>query len=110
MTQITTARKGLRRKMLRKQVYLLPQQDSKLKALAHQQHVTEAELIRQAVEAFLSQPPTNGLKHLPPDEAAWQEILASFEESRTRSVADEAHHWTRADYYDDPRYQRAWAS
>ena len=110
MTQLATTGQSTRRKMLRKQIYLLPQQDTKLKALAHQQRMTEAELIRQALEAFLNQPPTNGVKHLPPDEAAWQEILASFEESRKRSVAGEAQHWTRADYYDDPRYQRDWAS
>ena len=109
MTQTATTRQSTRRKMVRKQVYLLPQQELKLKALAAQQHTTEAALIRTAVETLLSQPVSNGGKHLPPDEAAWQEILASFEEIRVRSVAGEPQRWTREDYYDDPRYQRAWA-
>jgi len=110
MTQPITRRKLPRRKMVRKQVYLLPQQELKLKALAQQQLTTEAELIRKAVEAFLNQPPTNVDKQLPPDEAAWQLILASFEEMKQRNVAGEPHRWTREDYYDDPRYQRNWSS
>jgi hypothetical protein len=110
MTQTAATRQSTRRKMVRKQIYLLPQQETKLKALAQQQRTTEAELIRKAVETFLSQPMANGVKHLPPDEAAWQEILASFEEARARSVAGAPQRWTREDYYDDPRYQRDWAS
>jgi hypothetical protein len=109
MTQIATTPQSTRRKMLRKQIYLLPQQDTKLKALAHQQRMTEAELIRQAVEIFLNQPVTNDVKHLPPNEAAWQEILASFEEIRKSGVIGEPHRWRREDYYDDSRYQRQWA-
>ena len=109
MTQIAAKPKSTRRKMLPKQIYLLPQQDTKLKVLAHQQRMTEAELIRQAVEAFLAQPVTNGSQHLPPNEAAWQEILASFAEIQNRSFDGEAQRWTRADYYDDPRFQRDWA-
>lgn len=109
MPQVTSVRKLTRRKMRRKQIYLLPQQDTRLKELAHKQLTTEAELIRQAVEAYLNQP-MSGLKHLPPDQAAWQEILASFEEVRKQSVAGEPHRWTRADYYDDPRSQRDWAA
>ncbi len=103
MTQPASMRKATRRKMVRKQIYLLPQQELKLKALAQQQLTTEADLIRQAVEAFLSQPMPNGIKHLPPDEVAWQEILASFEETRHRSISGEPHHWTREDYYEYPR-------
>ncbi|MFN8493304.1 MAG: hypothetical protein U0350_37245 [Caldilineaceae bacterium] len=110
MAQTVVKRKLPRRKMVRKQVYLLPQQEVKLKELAQQQLTTEAELIRKAVEAFLSQPTTNIDKQLPPDEAAWQLILASFEEVKQRNVSGEPHRWTRGDYYDDPRYQRNWSS
>ncbi len=110
MLKTAVTRPSTRRKMLRKQIYLLPQQDTKLKSLAYQQQTTEAELIRQAVEVFLSQPQAKSDKHLPPDEAAWQEILASFEEARTRNLTSEPQHWTREDYYEDPRYRREWSS
>lgn len=109
MVQTVATKKSMRRKMLRKQVYLLPQQDRRLKELAALQLTTEAALIRQAIEVFLSQPLPNSLRHLPPQEAAWQEILASFEEARTLNVSGEPHRWTREEYYDDPRYQRLWA-
>lgn len=109
MNQPLATHNGARRKMVRKQVYLLAQQESKLKERAQRQSVTEAELIRQAVDAFLDQQPQNGGDHLPPDEAAWQEILASFEMVRSRSAVGDPQRWTRDNYYDDPRYERPWA-
>jgi hypothetical protein len=105
MTQAITVHKSTRRRMVRKQIYILPHQEARLKVLAQEQLVTEANLIRQAVEAFLNQPTKEILKPLPPDDAAWQEILASFAEVRSRTVAGEPHRWTRDDYYDDPRHQ-----
>ncbi len=39
--------------MIRKQTYILPEQDRKLKVLARMKQVTEAELIREALEQFL---------------------------------------------------------
>jgi hypothetical protein len=66
-------------------------------------HHNPLELVRHKIqEMFLNQLRPNGVKHLPPNEAAWQEILASFEEVRKCSVTGEPHRWTRADFYDDP--------
>lgn len=92
--------------MVRKQVYFLPQQEVALKAQAEQRSTSEAELIRQAVEAYLNQSERTSGNRLPPDESAWQTILASFEVVRSQVVAGAPQQWTRGDYYDDPRYER----
>lgn len=105
MAQTSSIRGSTRRKMVRKQVYIFPHQEARLKAMAQEQLVSEADLIRQAVDAFLEQPPAHAAGSLPPDEAAWQEILSSFAEVGNRSVPGEAHRWTREDYYDEPRHQ-----
>ena len=41
--------------MVRKQMYILPQQDVELKKLAKEKRVTEAEIIREALENFIMQ-------------------------------------------------------
>ena len=106
MTQAIAPRKATRRKMVRKQVYILPHQELQLKAIAEEQLVSEAELIRQAVAAFLARPLPNAARQLPPDEAAWQVILASFEVVRQQPVGAAPHRWTRDEYYDDPRQRQ----
>lgn len=45
--------------MIRKQTYILPEQDRMLKALARMKQVTEAELIREALEQFLRREEAN---------------------------------------------------
>ena len=108
MQQIVSSHHSARRKMVRKQVYILPHQELALKERAQQQSTTEADLIRQAVETYLNQPLKNSSR-LPPDEAAWQEILNSFEAVLSQTATGEPISWTRADFYDDPRYQRRWS-
>lgn len=109
MKQATTKRKATRKKMVRKQVYILPHQELALKEQAEQQATTEAELIRQAVETYLNAPAKPSGRRLPPDESAWRVILASFAAVRSQAVTGEPQPWSRADYYDDPRYAREWA-
>ncbi|GIK71208.1 MAG: hypothetical protein BroJett021_01960 [Chloroflexota bacterium] len=89
--------------MVRKQVYIYPHQEARLKAMAAAQLMSEADLIRQAVDAFLGQPHPPTSNSLPPDEAAWQEVLASFAAVRERSLPGAPHRWTREDYYDEQR-------
>lgn len=102
MTEKTSTTGATRRKMVRKQVYIYPHQEARLKAMAVAQLVSEADLIRQAVDA-LGQPQTAVSKPLPPDEAAWQEILASFAAVQERSLPGAPHQWTCDDYYDEQR-------
>ncbi len=42
-------------RMIRKQTYLFPEQEKKLKELAKLKKVTEAEIIREALEHFLKE-------------------------------------------------------
>ena len=103
MTEKPTATGATRRKMVRKQVYIYPHQEARLKAMAAAQFMSEADLIRQAVDAFLGQPQIAASNPLPPDEAAWQEVLASFAAVRERSLPGAPQRWTREDYYDEQR-------
>ena len=103
MTEMSAANGAARRRMVRKQVYIYPHQEARLKAMAMAQLVSEADLIRQAVDAFLGQPQTAAINPLPPDETAWQEILTSFAAVRERSLPGAPHRWTREDYYDEQR-------
>jgi hypothetical protein len=56
--------------MVRKQVYIRPGQEALLKRLAQETGMTEAELIRQAIDR------RSGAVHLPRDLRAWQEERA----------------------------------
>lgn len=107
MVQATLAQKSpsksRRRKMLRKQIYLQPQQDTKLKELAARQHITEAELIRQAVDTLLDKPTGKDNSALPVHETAWQEILAFVEQFEQNVKPGGPYRWHRADGYGDER-------
>lgn len=97
--------------MIRKQIYIQPHQNAQLKRVAKARAMTEAEVMREALEILLSQPtPATETRGLPPDEVAWQKLLASMREWREQAaVTGKPHRWTREDYYDDERYQRPWA-
>lgn len=41
--------------MVRKQMYILPEQDVELKKLAREKRVTEAEIVREALDSFIAQ-------------------------------------------------------
>ena len=103
MTEKPIAAGATRRKMVRKQVYIYSHQEARLKAMAAAQLMSEADLIRQAVDAFLGQPQTAASNSLPPDEAAWQEVLASFAVVREQPLPGAPHRWAREDYYDEQR-------
>lgn len=103
MTEKSPATGATRRRMVRKQIYIYPHQEARLKAMAVAQLVSEADLIRQAVDAFLGQPQSAGNDRLPPDEAAWQEVLTFFAAVRERPLPSAPHRWTREEYYDEQR-------
>jgi hypothetical protein len=96
--------------MVRKQIYILPQQNEQLKRLAQAQETTEAEIIRSAIDDLLSQ--GDGVRTgqaIPADEAAWQAILSFVDQRRAEDVPGEPYQWKREDGYDDERYGRSWA-
>jgi hypothetical protein len=110
MTTATTSqakRPTRRKRMVRKQIYIHPQQEAQLKRLAQQRDTSEAELIREAIEILIDQQPVSQVsKALPPDKAAWQAILESMQKRRGDKAIGKPHRWTREDYYDDERSRR----
>ena len=111
MTTASQAKRHARRKrMVRKQIYIQPQQDEQLKRMAQQQDTSQAELIREAIEILLRQQPSSQPNRaLPPDEAAWQVILSFVDRRRAEGLSGEPYKWKREDGYDDDRYRRPWA-
>ncbi len=80
--------------MIRKQVYIEPGQERRLKTLARELGVTEAELIRRGLDRGLGE-----VTELHPDPAAWEEveryILARMRRGRLRGKR----RWTREELY-----------
>ncbi len=81
--------------MIRKQVYLESRQDASIKKLAEEAHVTEAEIIRRAVDLLLAEAQRQRRA-----QAAWEEALALMESRAAQShQGAAARSWTRADLY-----------
>ena len=85
--------------MIRKQIYIEPRQDARLKQLAKAHGVSEAELIRQAIDQQLggSQRPS-----LPPDPAAWEQAYQFMRTLRARGpIAGRGRTWTREELHEE---------
>jgi hypothetical protein len=82
--------------MIRKQMYIQKQQERLLKQLSRARGVSEAEIIRQAIEREAA-----GEKHyLPaPDPEAWQEILRFVEGRKAHNSRSRPYRWARQDAY-----------
>lgn len=84
--------------MVRKQIYLKKQQNSQLKKLSLSRGISEAELIRQAIEREA----ISGTGHYPPgDQTAWQELIAYLERRWSETGKGRPYKWQRADLYDE---------
>jgi hypothetical protein len=81
--------------MVRKQVYIAPDQDAFLKQRASELGVTEADLIRQGIEQLRRAP---GLRYL--DDQAWQEEWAFIQERARIPEQGGKRRWTRDELYD----------
>jgi hypothetical protein len=84
--------------MVRKQFYIHKRQQALLKQLSQARGVSEAEIVRQAIETEAgirrSQSPQ-------PDRAAWEEVVR-FVESRHEFGSDgKPYRWNRQDAYED---------
>jgi len=85
--------------MIRKQVYLKPQQDVQIKQLAQERGITEAEIIRKAVDLLLAE-----IRRQQRAQVAWNEARALMEaraEYAVSSDLDAERAWTRDDLYAD---------
>jgi hypothetical protein len=87
--------------MVRKQFYIHKRQQVLLKRLSQARGVSEAEIVRQAIERE-----TTGTSFLPtvPDRAAWEEIVRFLEARKalaSSSEGEEPYQWSREDAYQE---------
>jgi len=84
--------------MVRKQIYIQKRHQLLLKKLSQARGVSEAEIVRQAIEreAAGTLP-----RSLPPDRAAWEEVLQLVETRRALGAGGEAYRWNRRDAYEE---------
>jgi hypothetical protein len=81
--------------MIRKQVYLQPDQDALLKRQARELGVTESELIRRGIEQLARGAVTV------PDAQAWLDELAFIKQRAALPELPEGRSWTRDELYAD---------
>lgn len=87
-------------RMVRKQVYIEPEQDRSLKRRARELGVTEAELVRRGIEAVAGGPALA----FAADHQAWEEELAFMRERMKIVAPQRGRGWTREELYD--RWER----
>jgi hypothetical protein len=93
--------------MIRKQIYLEKRQQDAIRKMAAVHGVSEAEIIRQAIDAQRGQPPRNS--HL--DTSAWEralKLMRSMRPIKTGGKSVRAKKWNREELYEDrmKRYGR----
>ena len=91
--------------MIRKQVYIEPRQDAVLKRLARTRGVTEAEIIRQAIDREAGSAETAIGQ---PDVEAWEQARAFIRSLIDQGPVPGQRTWKREDLYEErlSRYGR----
>jgi predicted DNA-binding protein len=85
--------------MVRKQIYLETHQEAKLKRMAQRRGISEAELIREAIDRHVS----GGQSHfLPSDPVAGEEALQFMRSLHAQGpLSDQKRSWKREDLYQE---------
>ena len=83
---------------VRKQIYLDQRQNRQLKRLAEARGVSEAQIIRNLLDA---QTTAGQNQPLPPDRAAWEAIVAFSRERAQSGITGEPYKWNRDDAYEE---------
>ena len=81
--------------MVRKQIYLPRKQNLLLKRLAKQRGVSEAEVIRQALEQQTTGPSTLPVR----DNSAWQAVMKFVKTRQALEVTGQPARWKREELY-----------
>ena len=92
--------------MIRKQIYIEKRQEAILRKLARQRQVSEAELIREAIDRQLGDSSSHPIR---PDPAAWDRAHKFMLELRARGpLPNQPRTWKREDAYEErmSRYDR----
>lgn len=89
-------------RMVRKQIYIRPEQDKALERRSKELGISEAELIRQYIDDGTSRPSVADRKK------AWEEALAFMKERARMRVPQTGRTWTRDELYEErfDRYSR----
>ncbi|MFH1436657.1 MAG: CopG family transcriptional regulator [Pseudomonadota bacterium] len=82
-------------RMIRKQVYVEATQDSRLKKMARDLGVSEAELIRLGITCYLERP-----ADLPRDHTVWQKEKAFIQQWMKKGKVKGTRRWKRNDAYE----------
>ena len=85
--------------LIRKQLYIRPDQDRALKQAAREQGRSEAELVRQAIDEVILQRATSP-SYAPHQQALEELIQTNLDLSRQRA-ASESHQFNRDDLYQE---------
>jgi len=84
--------------MVRKQIYIKEQHERLLKRISKARGVSEAELIRQAIEReTLGGNPLA----LAPDQTAWEEIIRFVKNRKSLRSSGRPYQWDRLDAYEE---------
>ena len=91
-------------RMIRKQVYIEARQQAALKRLARGRGLSEAAVIRRAIEAVS----TGGAHPVLPDPAAWEEAMGFMRALARRPARRARRPWKREELYEErlKRYDR----
>ena len=84
--------------MVRKQIYLHKRQETLLKRLSQARGVSEAEIIRQAIEREAAGVTT---QPVPADRTAWQELMAFLDARQAAALSSQPYQWNREDIYSE---------
>jgi len=82
-------------KMVRKQLYIDPRQEALLKQRAKELGITEAELVREALDTY-----TWSTKRVPRDLAVWQEEKAFMKALMSQGAVRGGRRWTRDELHE----------
>jgi hypothetical protein len=86
-------------RMVRKQIYIKPEQEKALKQKASKLGVSEADLIREYIDEGMQRLTASERKEI------WEEELAFIEERTKISVPQTGRKWTREELYEG-RFER----
>ncbi len=85
-------------RMVRKQIYINKRQNTLLKRLSQARGVSEAEIIRQAIDREIS---GETPKSTVADRSAWQEFEAFLQTRRELATTGEPLRWNREEIYEE---------
>jgi len=85
-------------RMVRKQIYIQKRQDALLKRLSQARGLSEAEIIRQAIEREVAGVPAQPTAA---DRSAWQELVSFLEARQGAAAGHQPYHWNREEIYNE---------